>query len=285
MIEIKLDAGLGNRMRALDSALALGRAVGVPVRMIWTLGADLNCPFEELFEPIPGMESFRNFRTEHDPILSSRRHILDFARQLKPLVNVVRRAKAAKRAAHNITGTCKILGNDDVERLAQDRDALISLASKFDVRIDTFYRFFRGEADYVGFRPTAEIKERIDHFSLGEKNAVGVHIRTSDFDPYQTHGPLDKWVATLKSIHDADASVKFFVASNSQPVEEVLENELPTCIVRQKDKSYARDDPEGVRHALVDLYCLASCKRLLGSHHSSFTDTAREIGRIPCEIM
>ena len=48
--------GLCNRMRALDSALALAADTGRQLVVVWHLDAGLNCRFEELFEIPAGIE-------------------------------------------------------------------------------------------------------------------------------------------------------------------------------------------------------------------------------------
>ena len=37
--------------------------------------------------------------------------------------------------------------------------------------------------------------------------------------------------------------------------------------------------------AMVDLYCLAKCSKIYGSHGSSFSDVAARIGNIPLKVM
>src|SRR5213080_179791 len=46
--------GLGNRMRAIDSALALARRLDTPLTVFWRRTADLDCAFRDLFEALPG---------------------------------------------------------------------------------------------------------------------------------------------------------------------------------------------------------------------------------------
>ena len=55
----------------------------------------------------------------------------------------------------------------------------------------------------------------------------------------------------------------------------VLTLPTPTC----------RKSLAGIQNAVVDLWCLAHTKRLIGSYWSSFTDTAAELGRIPVTIV
>ena len=49
MIQIEIYAGLCNRMRVLDSAMALAKRNNSRLDVIWTLEKKFNCRFEELF--------------------------------------------------------------------------------------------------------------------------------------------------------------------------------------------------------------------------------------------
>jgi hypothetical protein len=64
-----------------------------------------------------------------------------------------------------------------------------------------------------------------------------------------------------------------------------LELEFPGRIIKQVNKNYSRDEPDGIKSAAIDLFCLASCKMLIGTYGSSFSETARDIGKIPSEII
>jgi len=49
-------AGLGHRLMALTSALAIGREMGIPVRVIWTPSYECRIGFDDLFEPHPNVQ-------------------------------------------------------------------------------------------------------------------------------------------------------------------------------------------------------------------------------------
>jgi len=49
-------AGLGNRLMALTSALAIGREMGIPVKIIWTPSYECRIGFDDLFEPLPNVQ-------------------------------------------------------------------------------------------------------------------------------------------------------------------------------------------------------------------------------------
>lgn len=49
-------AGLGNRLMALTSAIALGRELQLPVKVIWTPSYECRIGFDDLFEPLPNVQ-------------------------------------------------------------------------------------------------------------------------------------------------------------------------------------------------------------------------------------
>ena len=58
----------------------------------------------------------------------------------------------------------------------------------------------------------------------------------------------------------------------------------PDRIITQRTQ-VRRDTLDGMREAVVDLWCLAATQRIIGSYWSSFTDTAAELRQIPLEIV
>ena len=49
MIVIQPRGGLGNRMRAVDSAIALAEKLDKKLNVIWLLNSECNCKFQDLF--------------------------------------------------------------------------------------------------------------------------------------------------------------------------------------------------------------------------------------------
>jgi hypothetical protein len=52
MITLVPVGGLANRMKAIDSAIALAREVNTGLQIIWYKDQGLNCRFDELFQQI-----------------------------------------------------------------------------------------------------------------------------------------------------------------------------------------------------------------------------------------
>ena len=79
----------------------------------------------------------------------------------------------------------------------------------------------------------------------------------------------------------ADPDVKFFLATDDKDEETLLRKTFPGKIVSNENRTLRRDSLDGMYDALLDLFCLAACKKIIGSYCSSFTDTAASLGNIP----
>jgi DNA-directed RNA polymerase subunit N (RpoN/RPB10) len=84
----------------------------------------------------------------------------------------------------------------------------------------------------------------------------------------------------MRAEQASDPAVTFFLATDSPQVAATMFEEFGARVLQHPKKSLSRDDPEAIRDALIDLYCLANCRKLIGSYWSSFTDTAWEMRQI-----
>jgi hypothetical protein len=109
---------------------------------------------------------------------------------------------------------------------------------------------------------------------------IGVHIRRGDNVDSIQYSPLERFVERMKEEIDRNNSVKFFVSTDDYKVEVYLRNLFQHRIITHKKKSFSRNSSLGIQDALIDLYCLANCSKLIGSYYSSFTETAWQINGI-----
>jgi hypothetical protein len=283
MIRIEPIAGLANRMRTLDSALAMGRELGAEVRLRWPVDPDLGCAFEELFEPIPGLAEVRNFcppsiSNVYDPKR-------DFLRRIPAAVAVVKAARSIRRMASNADPRHRYLGLEDVEGMLGNPERILELCRRYDVDIRTYHRFWRGTEDFAGFAPAEPVRKAVSEYAPFCRGAVGVHIRRGDNVIAIANSPIDSFISRMRAMIDDDPSVRFFVATDSPEALEDLRAQFGERITSHPKASLDRGDPRAIKDALIDIYCLASCRLILGSYWSSFTDVASEIGRVPKEIV
>ena len=82
----------------------------------------------------------------------------------------------------------------------------------------------------------------------------------------------------------ADPEANFFLATDDAALKRELIAKYGNRIITQQ-APVSRSSIEGMRDAVVDLWCLASASRIIGSYWSSFTDTAAELFDAPLEIV
>lgn len=73
----------------------------------------------------------------------------------------------------------------------------------------------------------------------------------------------------------------FYLATDDPAEEALLRATFPGHILSNQNRCLRRDTKEGIEDALLDLYCLASTQKIIGSYFSSFTDIAADMHKIP----
>jgi len=259
MITLEPIGGLGNRMRAIDSALALADALARPLRVIWTRTDDCHCRFGAIFDPLPGAtvvergwwanRALRRFE------LWSGRH----SREVR------------QRDLHRLRGA-----DYDFRLLESERSVFIQTHDRFQPA---------RERGFSIFAPTQPLRAEIDRLSSSfTESTIGVHIRRGDHDPSRRHSPTSAFVERISAEIACRPTARFFLATDAPDVEEELTRLFGNRIVTFR-KPFDRTTEPGVQAAVVELFALARTNRLLGSFYSSFSETAAELGGIPLEIV
>ena len=259
MIALEPIGGLGNRMRVLDSGIALSRYTGCELHVVWTIRNQMPCRFEELFE-IPA--AFTSLRQVRDP---------RWLRWLR-----LRRARAAY---------ARFIDVAEASQLVAAGDSFVSLASSPGVMIRTYDRFFPSTSPYSELVPAPSIRQVIDRYRELLPWMVGVHIRRQDNRQSIALSPTEQFLLKMRAELEREPATEFFLATDDLREEGLLRREFGARIHTHRKKSLRRGARRSARDAVVDLYCLAGCRKLLGSYYSSFTDTAAAIRGIPLEIV
>jgi hypothetical protein len=260
MIIVEPMLGLCNRIRVIDSVLALNRERKHSVRLLWLRDPDLNCRFDELFERPKGIDGVFDFA-----IGTPAGRILKYL-----LPRVVQ--NLASRAIHQ----------PEMERLLAgkyDFSALLPLRSLY---IRSWDRFYPGHSPLTEFRPVPELQNRVAACAIN-RGTAGVHIRRTD-NQWRDESPTDKFVHLMEEEIGQRPNADFFVATDSIEEEANLKRLFPGRIISHTKKSLDRNSPAGIKDAMVDLFCLARCGKIIGSHRSSFSETASQIGNCPLII-
>lgn len=110
---------------------------------------------------------------------------------------------------------------------------------------------------------------------------VGVHIRRTDNQPAIGKSSTDAFIRSMKQELEADPATMFYLATDDMEEEKRLREAFPGRILSNENRCLRRDSIDGMHDALLDLYCLASTRKIIGSFFSSFTDIAADMHHIP----
>ena len=254
MIIIQPSGGLCNRMRVINSGWKLARERHDQLKVLWNCNAELNCPFESLFQPVKEFK-ITSIHSVADP----------------------RKLLHQKTARHYLTND-EILAHRNADGIL-DPAYVATLTGK--TYIFTWEWFYPSE-DYHLFVPADRLQARIDAMTAKfGSSCVGVHIRRTDNQPAIGKSSTDAFITSMKKELEADPDTMFYLATDDKQEEAALREVFPDRILSNEDRCLRRDSVDGMHDALLDLYCLASTRKIIGSYFSSFTDIAADMHKIP----
>lgn len=84
----------------------------------------------------------------------------------------------------------------------------------------------------------------------------------------------------MREIIKTEPNSNFFLCTDDAKTKNELLEIFQERVVVNEIENYDRSKATAIKDAAVDLYCLAATKKIFGSHHSSFSQTAADIGKI-----
>lgn len=257
-------------MKAIESIIALIRGTNIQATAIWFKDKGLNCSFEQLFQSI----DIPNLRLRN-AVLSD--YILyDRPRRKNLFIPFI-----FEKAAFN-----NCLYEDDVtQRVSMNFDFRQWVLSNKKTYLSACVLFYPGESKFRfnSFIPVPWLQERINERCKNFTNyTVGVHIRRTDNINSIRESPTELFIQRMKKEIESESDVRFYVASDSTEEKKKLTSIFGDRIITDW-KPTSRSTPEGIEDALVELYSLSRTQKIFGSHRSSYSETAAEIGKISHE--
>lgn len=253
MIIIQPSGGLCNRIRVINSAYLLAKRRGEKLIVLWKNCAELNCPFETLYQPVKEIKIINIYSNWN-------------------LIKLWLQFTANQR-----------FGNDDILQNKNNGVLHENFFQKLKKRVYIFtWEHFYPSEDYHLFIPQSAIQEKIDHLTkqFGE-HCIGVHIRRTDNMPAIDKSSTEHFIERMQAEIDAEPRTKFFLATDDIREEERLRAAFPDHMLSNQNKTLRRDSVDGMIDALIDLMCLSKSTKIYGSFWSSFTDIAADMNHIP----
>jgi hypothetical protein len=255
VITIVPEGGLCNRMRSIAAAHILARRAEQPLRVAWYRTPQLNARFETLFE------------------------LADAPFEVTDRWAMIPVMRTGMRAIEAVWAR---IGGPVVSRWEAvpdhfDLEATTAAARRGDVHIRSFAKFLSEPDMFEVFTPQPKIQRKLDALSERLEGAVSVHIRRTDNAKSIERSPMSAFFALMDRELERDDDTQFFVATDSRDAYRELASRYGERIFEHAKVSLRRDDPAAIEDAVVDLYALGSCRKIIGSYWSSFTDTAAEL--------
>ena len=254
--------GLCNRMRAMASSVMIAQRKGCPIVVRWEKNRDCFANFLELFEPVC-----------IDGLSVSLTGQVDYWHKVARKWNIyLPRILRWYFFQHQL---------DDHTSL-DDRTIETLHGSIFIISAGVLADCYPLKALFV---PTSEIQETIDsltsHFS---EHVVGMHIRRTDNVKSIQQNDVDDFLRCMdKRLHDSP-NVMFYVATDDRAVKQTMINRYGDRIIFHPAK-LERTSLQGMKDAVVDLWCLSQTKEIIGSYHSSYSEIAAQLGGAKLTIL
>lgn len=281
--------GLGNRLRALGSAMAVAHAAGRVLVVIWVPDVHLNCTFDDLF-------------VNDDLIVMDNLDLPWPPQRIKPVDDAL-----------SAVDFWNMMRNDQgpvhdplVVNVDPRENRHLYVKSAYVVRSKLTPKILKTNSPYwVRMRetlvPTVDVMELVQDPNLSNiETMIGVHIRARTLETdiagvtKQFYGSgsvtTDLWrrrtsfTTFARKIRILSSKYRYFVAADMPESITALQQEFGVNRIfslRRTDVCESRT-AECVRLALADIILLSRVRTLLGSHWSSFTEAAVRLNkRVP----
>lgn len=255
--------GLCNRMRSIATAIAVAMKYNCPITIQWNNSEGLKANFNELFKPI---------NVSNVELKENRKWIYSINGTKDFLV----RKLFLKLMFEQIVFNYSIYRDGEIyDILKKKYHKNLLLVSCYPMCLE--YKL------HGIFTPQDDIQKRINNItSQFSKQTIGVHIRRTDNIESINSSPIEVFINKIKKEIEKDESTKFYIASDDKSVKQELLAMFPDRIITIMDDT-DRNSLDGMKFAVVDLFCLSKTKKIIGSVASSYSQVASEIGNISIE--
>ncbi len=276
-ISIEPCAGLGNRIRVLASAKKLSDYYQWNLNIIWKQEAACYAKFSSLFKD--------------DNTALNIVEVTEMPFRMKPLQTLTGTLKKRKYL-HG----ANFISTEDVADLCHtvnEKDEINyypALISKI-MNEDNCYIKSTGELcqcnteDFQFLQPSDKVQSRgASIWNMITDQTIGVHVRRTDQEASIKYSTLSAFERMMDAEIQKNPHVSFYLASDDEQVLESMERKYGERLLDFRGRDARRDVEEGIIDALIEMYALSKCTKIIGSYYSSYSKIAALMGGIECEI-
>lgn len=284
MIYLEPFGGLGNRIRAIDSAITFCKRFARDLTIIWNINHELGCSFYDLYKPL----QINNLNIN---IVEFRQYVPALKKGIVSLPKIGRIIPSIKKQNYISSQYLSEQHNQSTQNSLKETELVFykrienKLSNIFsdkqsNYKIRSCYRLCKCENQYDNFIPADEINSKILDKEKLLKNSIGIHIRRTDHERAILHSTTDKFLKLMNEILLKDSNKIFFLSTDSEEEKQKLINEFGDRIIYNTIGSYKRSNVDAIKDAMLDMYCLSKTEKIYGSYYSTFSLVAAEIGKI-----
>jgi len=262
------EGGLCNRIYAITSAIGFAKKHNLRLTVYWFKGWGMGAGFHDLFTLSPAVENVK----------IKDAGFIDFFKYAKPVKSNLFLPKLYQKFRF------------DAVYYWYKEQVTIEKWYFSKLKADKFYLFtcrkFYESSEFAGlFSPVNSIQKRIsERLNLLTPNTIGIHIRRTDHSESIAQSPLSAFVRKMQQEIATNPETDFYIASDSPEEKKSLTDSFGNRIITVAN-NLKRNTKNGVVDALIELYTLASTKKIYGSFQSTYSLFASEINGKPIEIV
>lgn len=264
-MEIKLipTGGLCNRMRAIASCIAIAQKKSARVSIYWNKYEGLNANFEELFFKI---DTNKVLLKNNKKWLYNVNFTKDYIIRLLPYKIIYK----------------QIFYNYNIYEKKDDLTQIIEDSPKRPILLISGHPMCKDYAETLRniFKPQTDIRNQINKIvSRFAAHTIGIHIRRTDNIASITNSPLECFIQIIKAEISECPQTKFYLATDDNDTKKIFIQYFGDKIITVFQDT-SRDSIEGMKFAVIDLFCLSKTKKIIGSVSSSYSQIAADLGNI-----
>ena len=286
--------GLCNRMRSIDSAIALAEEFNFELVVFWVNNRDCKAAFHELFQHSSHFKVIEIDAT--NSVL--KKDLFLFARIENMLISISIRIKLflinSKKYDYILSFEKQMMLSRkikaanpkiqlwDFDTLFMKKLSISTEISSLDSRvfITSCHRFFSNKHNFKAFIPVDKLHEEIFKQSKKFNETIGLHIRRTDMVKMKNEESINAFIKIVEQEISMNKAVTFFLSTDCPNAKNIFITKFPNRIYYVQHDSLNRDQNKGMKAAIIDLYCLSKTKKIYGTYFSTFSLTASEIGNI-----
>lgn len=265
------DGGLCNRIYTVASAISFAKNHNLYLTVIWFKDWGMGAGFHDLFSLSPTLKN----------VEIKDASFIDFFEYAKPI-----------KSNFFLPALYQKLKFDTVYFWYKEQHVSVEEWYRSNANANMFYlchcQKFYNNTDFLNFNlffPINSIQKKINgQLSLISSHTTGVHIRRTDSAFSIKSSPLSVFIERMQQEIETNPDTDFYVASDSPEEKKNLISIFGHRIITV-EYNLKRNTKNGIIDALIELYTLASTKKIFGSFQSSYSTLASEINAIPIEII